>query len=191
VAEPIAAVRRRTEGPSATPAAGPGPGDRHQEAIAEALALLEALHQSGILTGLKALAEQSGAVARVLVEEAARPENTRAIANLFALQQVLGRVEPEVLLDTIQDLASMGQEASRAFADDAPLGIFALLRLLRRSEVRRGVRALFCLLARLGQAPEHGEGQLRQGSAADLAVALCPRIRRPRLPSLPDPRSRG
>ena len=69
--------------------------DEHAEALLAACALLQELHDKGILDLARAATATGGEALDTLVASANTPETVRALRNLLFWRQVLGRIEPE------------------------------------------------------------------------------------------------
>jgi uncharacterized protein YjgD (DUF1641 family) len=148
MAEPITEVR---PAPSPTSVAGgPAPGGAaagRGEALEAALALLQALHEKGLLDFARAALDASGEIVRIAVDEASRPENVRALRTVVLLYELLTKVDPEALETALGRLGRGAAALQGELERGASLGLFGLLRLLRRSEVREALIAFLGILA--------------------------------------------
>lgn len=118
------------------------------EALREWGRLVQAFHDHGILTILVALVEQSPAIGALAVDQVARPDRIAALRNLIGLLTEISQMSPE----TLRRLQKGWQAASRTVsADQAPLGIWGLVRTLGDPDVNRGIRLVVEGLKRLGQ----------------------------------------
>ncbi|MDI3297846.1 MAG: DUF1641 domain-containing protein [Bacillota bacterium] len=129
---------------------------RHEEAIREALRLLQALHDHGWLRLAAALLENGDRVAARGLEELARPRNLRALRNLVAIAGTLSRVEPAQVERLSGGLAPALQAAADRLEAGEPVGLLGLARQAREPAVNRGLQALLAALAAFGRAA--GEG---------------------------------
>jgi uncharacterized protein YjgD (DUF1641 family) len=132
--------------------------DEHAEALLAALALLQDLHDKGVLDLARAATASSGDVLDALAEGANSPEGVRAIRNLLLCCRVLGRIDPgrfQALLDPMPE----GIALAAAERTEPP----SVRRLLRRAFSRdalRGLEAVVDILETIGRhlAARRGKG---------------------------------
>lgn len=132
-----------------------GAGAAQEVAVAEAMALLEALSETGLLEGARALVTQSGALAELLFKEAESAGAADLLQNLLIVSAALKNVEPEQLKAALNDLSAMGRAMAGAFSSESG-GALTLVRLLRQREVRRALASFGTLMSGLGGGPQGG-----------------------------------
>jgi uncharacterized protein YjgD (DUF1641 family) len=71
--------------------------DEHADAVQAAYALLDELHDAGVLDLLRGLAGAGGDIATRLSEAANTPEAIAALRNAISLMKILGGIDPAIL----------------------------------------------------------------------------------------------
>ncbi len=112
------------------------------EAIAQALDLLRALNERGLLDAGRALLTDDSTATAAVVEFLRQSRNLRVARNLRALWEVLASV----------DLGRIGSgAAARSRPDVRPMGFLELRRRLRDPEVSAGLSIVLEALAAIGR----------------------------------------
>lgn len=127
-------------------------------ALLEALALLRALHERGVLEALVAFFQKGDDVLGVAMETLAeQPTYTLGAKNAMTLAQSLGELD-EPTVATTQRMVSGGLSAfANAQRPAKPLGVFDVLRALKDPDVSAGMAAVIALLKGFGAAQRQSE----------------------------------
>lgn len=122
----------------------------HSSALLEGLALLQSLHERGVLEALTALAQQGDAALGVAMDTLSQPAYGQGARNALTLAQSLGALDAPTMEQT-QRMVTSGLRAFAAAQPPAkPLGIFDLLRALKDPDVSAGLAAIIALLKGIG-----------------------------------------
>ncbi len=128
-----------------------GASDR-SGALLETLALLEALHERGVLDAMVAFFQRGDDVLRLVVDRLDQPAYSDGIRNALTLTQSLAAFDQETLATT-QRMVTGGIRAFASAQPPAkPLGVFDLLRALKDPDVSAGLTAALALLKGIGAA---------------------------------------
>jgi uncharacterized protein YjgD (DUF1641 family) len=114
------------------------------EAVAEALDLLRALHERGLLDAGRALLTDDATATAALVEFLRQSRNLRVARNVRALWEILASVD----LDRAVARTGAGPTAGTA---PRPMGLLELRRRLRDPDVSAGVAVVLEALAAVGR----------------------------------------
>ena len=122
-------------------------------ALLEGLALLQALHERGVLEALVAFFQKGDAALGVAMDTLAeQPTYTQGAKNAMTLAQSLGELDEP----TVATTQRMVRDGLRAFATAQrpakPLGVFDLLRALKDPDVSAGLASVIALLKGFGAA---------------------------------------
>lgn len=126
------------------------------EALVEGLALLQSLHERGVLEALVALVQHGDDVLGTVMETLAQGSGdngyTRGAKNAITLAQGFGALD-EATVATTQRMVTGGLRAfASAEPPTKPLGVFDLLRALKDPDVSAGLSAVLALLKGIGVA---------------------------------------
>ena len=132
--------------------------EEHAEAVLAAYEVLQELHNRGVLEIMRGALAASDELLERLVDNAKTPEAIRAIRNLFLLQRILGRIEPQWLEGIVQAIPE-GIAQSTAERDQ-PVGFFSLLRRLTSKDSLRGLAAAVDFLQSFGRHLHSAENSL-------------------------------
>lgn len=120
----------------------------HAEALLAAYAVLQGLHDRGILEGARGLLGSSDQVIEILVDAAKTPDAIRGTRNFIILTKLMAGLDPAIL-------ESLAQALPAAIAEGRapePLGLWALLRKFLSKDSRRAMTALAVGLESAGKA---------------------------------------
>lgn len=144
----------------------PEPTETHTTAHEELEALLRTLHTSGTLRALDGFFGSFAAVTQVAVSELNEPPGRRLMGNLAVVAKALTDTEPKALESVLTGLTN-ALDALEAVGRGRPPGMFALFRLMRNRDTRRGLHAVTRVMQSIGE-------QLRRAGerAADSTESL-------------------
>ena len=121
----------------------------HGEALLAAYAVLQSLHDSGLLEVFRGTLNGGEKILEQVVEVARGPEAIRATRNLLLLVKALGEIEPALLSDLTR---AVPKALIQANAEEAkPPGLFKLLSTFWKRDFRRGLAAFNDLLVIFGR----------------------------------------
>lgn len=121
-------------------------------ALLEALALLQSLHQRGILEALAALFQKGDDVLGIAMDTLAQPAYSNGAKNALVLAQTLSALDEETLATSQRMVVGGVQGFANAQPPAKPLGVFDLLRALKDPDVSAGLAATLGLLKGIGAA---------------------------------------
>ncbi|HEY7341645.1 MAG TPA: DUF1641 domain-containing protein [Ktedonobacterales bacterium] len=121
-------------------------------ALLEALALLQSLHQRGILEALAALFQKGDDVLGIAMDTLAQPAYSNGAKNALMLAQTLSALDEETLATSQRMVVSGVHGFANAKPPAKPLGVFDLLRALKDPDVSAGLAATLGLLKGIGAA---------------------------------------
>ena len=113
----------------------------HAEALLAGLEVLQGLHDRGVLELLRGVLGGGDKILEIAIEAAKTPEAIRVIRNLLIMIKIFGAVDPELLM-------KLADAASDAFVDESkaqeskPPGLWAILRIFRSPNLRRGLAVM-------------------------------------------------
>lgn len=127
-------------------------------ALLEGLALMQALHERGVLEALVAFFQQGDGVLGVTMDTLAnQPSYTQGAKNAMTLAQSLGDLD-EPTVATTRRMVSGGLHAfANAQRPAKPLGVFDVLRALKDPDVSAGMAAVIALLKGFGAAQRQSQ----------------------------------
>jgi uncharacterized protein YjgD (DUF1641 family) len=120
----------------------------HAEALLEGYELIEQLHQSRTLELLRGAVGARGQLSETLAAAADMPQGVNALRNLALLAKMLGSIDPQVMESYVG--AVVGAAGSVRAGEADPPGLLAVLKQLRRREVRRALEFINRFLELLG-----------------------------------------
>ncbi|GGH12622.1 DUF1641 domain-containing protein [Silvibacterium dinghuense] len=107
----------------------------HAEAVLSAYALLEQMHESGVLDTVRGVLGAGDRVIEHVVGLTTQPEAVTALRNLLILSKVMGSIPPDTLHSLVADLP----QAMAVKPEAEPPSFFALLRKMMSKESRRAM----------------------------------------------------
>jgi uncharacterized protein YjgD (DUF1641 family) len=124
----------------------------HSDALLEAMALLQSLHERGVLEALTALFQQGNEVLGVAMETLSQPAYGQGARNALTIAQSFAAVDEETMA-TSQRMVTGGLRGfANAQPPKKPMGVFGLSRALRDPDVSAGLAATLALLKGIGAA---------------------------------------
>jgi uncharacterized protein YjgD (DUF1641 family) len=121
----------------------------HAEALLAAYAVLQELHDRGVLDIVRGTLAGSDDILEKLVDSARSPEVIRAIRNLLFWQRILGSIEPEWFKALFQ---AIPEGIAQATAErDKPVGLFGLARRFCSKDSLRAMAAGMDFLQAFGR----------------------------------------
>ena len=124
----------------------------HSDALLEAVALLQSLHERGVLEALTALFQQGNEVLGVAMETLAQPAYGQGARNALTIAQSFAAVDEETMATSQRMVRGGLRGFAKAQPPAKPLGVFDLLRALKDPDVSAGVAATLALLKGIGAA---------------------------------------
>lgn len=121
-------------------------------ALLEALALLQSLHQRGILEALAALFQKGDDVLGIAMDTLAQPAYSNGAKNALVLAQTLSALDEETLATSQRMVVGGVQRFANAQPPAKPFGVFDLMRALKDPDVSAGLAATLGLLKGIGAA---------------------------------------
>jgi len=121
--------------------------DKHADAIASSLELLQVLHDRGVLELLRGMVGAGDQLVGTVTAAVDTPDSMRAIRNFLLLTKFFGSIPPEVLSSVVHTAV---QGAEREKAKKAP-GIFHLLRRALNPNSRHAMAVGLDLLESVGK----------------------------------------
>jgi uncharacterized protein YjgD (DUF1641 family) len=125
-----------------------GAGTDHAEALLEAFELLEQLHQTRTLELLRGALGARDKLSVTVASAADSPQGVNAMRNLALLVKMLGSIDPQAMESYVG--AVIGAAGSVRADEADPPGLLAILKQLRRREVRRALAFINRFLEQLG-----------------------------------------
>jgi uncharacterized protein YjgD (DUF1641 family) len=122
----------------------------HAEAVLAGFEVLQGLHDRGVLELLRGVLGGSDKILEILVESTKTPEAVRGIRNLLVMTKILGSIEPELLKKFAQSVPDALVGAAQAEQTEPP-GFWAVLKILRGKNLRRGLAVVNNLLEACGR----------------------------------------
>lgn len=114
-------------------------------------ALLETLHERGVLRLLTNLTAESHGVAQVALEQLDSIQGQNMIGNLTVLLSFLSEIDDEALGKILTGVGRGVNAASQSQSKRATPGTFGLVKELNDPDVRRGLNAVLTILSTLGR----------------------------------------
>lgn len=122
----------------------------HAEALLAGLAVLQALHDQGVLEILRGVLGGGNKILEIVVGAAKTPEALRGIRNLVIMTKILGSIDPELLKRLAEAIPDVLVGEAKAQETEPP-GFWEVLRILRSKNLRRGLAVVNNLLEALGR----------------------------------------
>jgi uncharacterized protein YjgD (DUF1641 family) len=124
--------------------------DEHAEALLASFAVLQALHDQGVLELLRGVLGGGNKILEIVVDAAKTPEAIRGIRNLVIITKVLGSMDPELLKKLTEAIPDVLVGVAKAQETEPP-GFLEVFRILRSKNLRRGLVVVNNLLEVLGR----------------------------------------
>jgi uncharacterized protein YjgD (DUF1641 family) len=131
----------------------------NSSALLEALALLQSLHQRGILEALAAFFQKGDDVLAIAMDTLAQPAYSNGAKNALLLAQTLSALDEETLAASQRMVANGVRGFAHAQPPAKPFGVFDLLRALKDPDVSAGLAATLGLLKGIGAAKRQQGGK--------------------------------
>jgi uncharacterized protein YjgD (DUF1641 family) len=123
-----------------------------EEAIAELLAIMEELHNSGILEAVNAMLKAREDIAKIVIGQANRKPVTTVINHVIGIAQLLANLDPQLTSKLLESTASGVAEAYKhAKETEKKVGIFDLLKALNDPDINRAIRFFLSALKEIGK----------------------------------------
>jgi uncharacterized protein YjgD (DUF1641 family) len=137
----------------------------HAEALLATYAVLQGLHDRGVLEVLRGALGAGDKVTELVAEAAKKPEVIRGIRNMLILAKIVGTIEPEL----VEGFARSLPEAialTKAY-ESKPPGFWGIIKRFRNRNLRRGLVLVNSMLEAFGRnlPPEalQPKGQITNG----------------------------
>jgi uncharacterized protein YjgD (DUF1641 family) len=117
----------------------------HAEAVLAGFAVLQGLHEQGVLDVLQGVLGGSDKILALLVDAAKEPEAIRGLRNLIILSKMAGSLNPELLKKFARAVPQALEAAAHAQQSEPP-SLWESLRMLSGKNLRRGLAAANNLL---------------------------------------------
>ena len=122
----------------------------HAEALLAGFAVLQALHDQGVLEVMRGLLDGGSRILEIVVDAGKTPEAIRATRNIVIMAKILASIDPELLKKIAAAIPEVLVGEARAQETEPP-GFWEALHILRSKNLRRGLAAVNNLLEALGK----------------------------------------
>ena len=122
----------------------------HAEAVLAGFAVLQGLHDHGVLELLRGLLGGGDKILEIAVEAAKTPEAIRGIRNLLILTKTFGAIDPGLLKKFAKAVPDALVSAAKAQEKEPP-GFWETLRIVRSRNLRRGLAVINSVLEAFGK----------------------------------------
>ena len=122
----------------------------HAEALLSSFAVLQALHDAGILELVKGALNSGDKILEIITRAANTPAAIRSIRNILILAKMVGSIEPELLEKFTLAIPEALEGAAKAEETKAP-GFWGLMKIFRSSNLRHGLAVVNNLLEAWGK----------------------------------------
>jgi uncharacterized protein YjgD (DUF1641 family) len=112
----------------------------HAEAVLAGLEVLQGLHDRGVLELLRGVLGGGDKILEIAVEATKTPEAIRGIRNLLIMTKIFGAIDPELLMKSAEVVSDALVGAAKA--KEEPAGFWAILRIFRIRNLRRGLAVM-------------------------------------------------
>jgi len=112
----------------------------HAEAVLAGLEVLQGLHDRGVLELLRGVLSGGDKILEIAVEATKTPEAIRGIRNLLIMTKIFGAIDPELLMKSAEVVSDALVGAAKA--KEEPPGFWAILRIFRIRNLRRGLAVM-------------------------------------------------
>lgn len=131
---------------------------RNSEGLRSYIRLLQELHESGIMDTMKAALQSKEELAKVIVKEMNKPNNTNTINNLMAMADTLSMLDSDVVKKMASSVSTGFHKAREENQTEEKIGLFDLMKALKDPDINRAVRFGLNFLKGMGQSlGEKGE----------------------------------
>jgi len=117
----------------------------HAEAMLAGFAVLQGLHDQGVLELLRGMLGGGDKILEIVVEATKTPEAIRGIRNLVILTKIFGSIDPELLKKFAEAVPDVLVGAAKAEQTEPP-GFWGVLKIFRSKNLRRGLAVVNNLL---------------------------------------------
>ncbi len=117
----------------------------HAEAMLAGFAVLQGLHDQGVLELLRGMLGGGDKILEIVVEATKTPEAIRGIRNLVILTKIFGSIDPELLKKFAEAVPDVLVGAAKAEQTEPP-GFWRVLKIFRSKNLRRGLAVVNNLL---------------------------------------------
>src|ERR1700676_4641965 len=124
--------------------------DEHAEALLAGFAVLQALHDQGVLELLRGVLGGGNKILEIVVDASKTPEAIRGIRNLVIMTKIMGSMDPELLKKFAKAIPDVLVGTAKAQEAEPP-GFWEVLRILRSKNLRLGLAVANDLLDALGR----------------------------------------
>lgn len=122
----------------------------HAEALLAGIAVLQALHDQGVLEVVRGMVNGGSRILEIVVDAAKTPEAIRATRNIVIMGKILGSIDPELLKKIAAAIPDVLVGEAKAQETEPP-GFWEALHILRSKNLRRGLAVVNNLLEALGK----------------------------------------
>lgn len=122
----------------------------HAEALLAGIAVLQALHDQGVLEVVRGMVNGGSRILEIVVDAAKTPEAIRATRNIVIMGKILGSIDPELLKKIAVAIPDVLVGEAKAQETEPP-GFWEALHILRSKNLRRGLAVVNNLLEALGK----------------------------------------
>lgn len=119
-----------------------------ESSIRTLTSLLDSLESSGLLRIASAFMEHYDDTLKVVVDQASKKGTANALHNLLLGYTLLSNLDNERLSALTGEISETLNSMDK-FRSDPPLGLYALMRIMKDPDVSAGVRAMLKILASL------------------------------------------
>ncbi len=123
----------------------------NKDSLLETLALLQELHDSGILDAVGSLLNAKEKAASIAIGQLTRQPVTNMINNAMAAGGLLTELDPETTSKLSKSLMSGLKKAEQGLKDDSKIGLFDLMKALKDPDINRVLGFGFNLLKGMGE----------------------------------------
>ena len=122
----------------------------HAEALLAGFAVLQALHDQGVLEVVRGVLGGGNRILEIVVDAAKTPGAIRASRNIVIMAKILGSIDPELLKKIAAAIPDILAGEAKAQETEPP-GFWEALHILRSKDLRRGLAVVNNLLEALGK----------------------------------------
>jgi uncharacterized protein YjgD (DUF1641 family) len=113
---------------------------QNKETLEETMRLMQELHESGMLEALNAMLTAKEKIAKILVEQALRPEATILINNMMSIVGGLTKLDPQVTASLMNGLAAGMGEGSKSVQLAKKVSVLDLAKAIKDPDVNRALK---------------------------------------------------
>ncbi|MCA1041131.1 DUF1641 domain-containing protein [Bacillus infantis] len=123
----------------------------NKDSLLETLALLQELHDSGILDAAGSLLKAKEKAAHAAIGQLTREPVTNMINNAMAAGGILTQLNPETTAKLSKSLMAGMKKAEQGLKEDSKIGVFDLMKALKDPDINRVLGFGFNLLKGMGE----------------------------------------